>query len=144
MICFFGDGRLTKDPVLRRTTTGTDVATLSCAFHRSRKNKDGDYDTVFMDVTVWGAHAVTCANSLSKGSYVVVKGELTQRSYEDRSGNKRTVTEVNSESVSWAGESKSRSNSYQPYNGGNENQTYQPHYLDGMEEVEDNAEDLPF
>lgn len=144
MMSFTGDARLTKDPVLRRTTTGTDVATLSCAFHRSRKNKDGEYDTVFLDVTVWGQHAVVCANSLSKGSLVFVKGELTQRSYEDRNGNKRIVTEVSSESVSWPTESKNRSNSYQPYNGGNENQTYQPHYFDGMEEVEDNAEDLPF
>ena len=143
MMSFTGDARLTKDPILRRTSTGLDVATLPCAFHRSRKNKDGEYDTVFLDVTVWGQHAVVCANSLSKGSLVIVKGELTQRTYEDRTGNKRMVTEVSSESVSWPTESKNRSNGREVYNMDNGNQTYNPHYLEGMEEVEE-TEELPF
>ena len=95
-------GNLTRDPELRFTPAGKAVASLSVAANRSRKNEIGDWEavaTTYLDVSLWGARAEAVADQLTKGSSVVVVGEVTQRSYETRDGQRRTAYEVTAEVV---------------------------------------------
>ncbi|MFV0426118.1 MAG: single-stranded DNA-binding protein [Beutenbergiaceae bacterium] len=91
-------GNLTADPELRFTPSGAAVANFTVAstprqFDRqSNEWKDGD--TLFMRCSIWREAAENVAESLTKGTRVVVIGNLVQRSYETREGEKRTVVEM--------------------------------------------------
>ena len=91
-------GNLTADPELRFTPSGAAVANFTVAstprtFDRqSNEWKDGD--TLFMRCSIWREAAENVAESLTKGTRVVVTGRLVQRSYETREGEKRTVVEL--------------------------------------------------
>lgn len=91
-------GRLTKDPELRYTPNGKAVATFTLAVDRSRKNQDGEKETDFINIVVWGAQAETSANFLMKGKLCAVDGRLQIRSFDATEG-KRWITEVVAESV---------------------------------------------
>lgn len=149
MNCFFGTGNLTKDPVLRMTSSGKEVTTLSVAVRTSRKNKDGDYEAIFMNISVWGSFAVTCNNTLKKGDQITFKGELQQRTYTDKYGEQKTVFDINSEEVVFPQRSQNRSYGSNGYNKSSGSNGYTPHYLkdeygdEDMQSVE-TGEDLPF
>jgi single-strand DNA-binding protein len=91
-------GNLTADPELRFTPSGAAVANFTVAstpriFDRqSNEWKDGD--ALFMRCSIWREAAENVAESLTRGSRVVVQGRLKQRSYETREGEKRTVVEL--------------------------------------------------
>jgi single-strand DNA-binding protein len=91
-------GNLTADPELRFTPSGAAVANFTVAstpriFDRqSNEWKDGD--ALFMRCSIWREAAENVAESLSRGSRVIVQGRLKQRSYETREGEKRTVVEL--------------------------------------------------
>lgn len=91
-------GNLTADPELRFTASGAAVASFTVAstprtFDRQAGEwKDGE--TLFMRCSIWREAAENVAESLTKGNRVVVQGRLTQRSYETREGEKRTVVEM--------------------------------------------------
>lgn len=87
-------GRLTRDPELRYTQSGTAVASFTLAVDRGFKNANGEKETDFIDITVWKQQAENCANYLSKGKLVAVEGSLQIRSYEAKDGSKRKVAEV--------------------------------------------------
>lgn len=88
-------GRLTRDPELRYTGSGTAVLTLRLACGRKFRTKAGDNkeDTLFIDVVAWDRTAENCAQYLSKGRPVYVTGRLQSRTWE-RDGQKRTTIEV--------------------------------------------------
>lgn len=88
-------GRLTRDPELRYTASGTAVLTLRIACGRKFRTKSGETkeDTLFIDVVVWDRTAENCAQYLSKGRPVHVTGRLQSRSWE-KDGQKRTTIEV--------------------------------------------------
>ena len=88
-------GRLTRDPELRYLQNGTAVATFTLAVNR-KFNKE---ETDFIDIVVWRGLAENCANYISKGKLVAVEGRLQIRSYEDKEGQKRKVTEVVADDV---------------------------------------------
>lgn len=96
-------GNLTADPELRFTPSGAAVANFTVAstprtFDRqSQEWKDGD--TLFMRCSIWREAAENVAESLTKGTRVVVTGRLVQRSYETREGEKRTVVELQADEV---------------------------------------------
>jgi single-strand DNA-binding protein len=96
-------GNLTNDPELRFTPNGAAVASFTVAstprtFDRqSNEFKDGD--TLFLRCTVWRQAAENVAESLHKGTRVVVQGRLKQRSFETREGEKRTVVELEADEV---------------------------------------------
>ena len=96
-------GNLTADPELRFTPSGAAVANFTVAstprtFDRqSNEWKDGD--TLFMRCSVWREAAENVAESLTKGTRVIVTGRLVQRSYETREGEKRTVVELQVDEV---------------------------------------------
>ena len=91
-------GNLTADPELRFTPSGAAVANFTVAstpraFDRqSNEWKDGD--ALFLRCSVWREAAENVAETLTKGMRVIVQGRLTQRSYETREGEKRTVVEL--------------------------------------------------
>lgn len=90
-------GNLTRDPELRFTPNGTPVAGFGLAVNRRYQNKkSGEWveDTSFFNVTVWFKLAENCAESLSKGDRVLVSGRLSQRGWEDKDGQKKSVVEI--------------------------------------------------
>jgi len=104
MNCAIIIGRLTKDPELRYIpTTGNPVSTFTVAVNRPFKNKEGNYEADFIQVQAWGKQAENCANYLQKGQQVGVKGRIQTRSYEDKEGSKRYITEIISENVEFLG-----------------------------------------
>jgi single-strand DNA-binding protein len=96
-------GNLTADPDLRFTATGTAVVAFTVAASRrvydqaSGQWKDGD--TLFLRCSAWRELADHAAESLRKGTRVIVTGRLKQRSYETPEGDKRTVYEVDADDV---------------------------------------------
>lgn len=96
-------GNLTGDPELRFTPSGAAVANFTVAstprtFDRQAQEfRDGD--TLFMRCSIWREAAENVAESLTKGTRVIVTGRLVQRSYETREGEKRTVVELQVDEV---------------------------------------------
>lgn len=96
-------GNLTADPELRFTPSGAAVASFTVAstprtFDRqSSEWKDGD--TLFLRCSIWREAAENVAESLTKGTRVIVQGRLVQRSFETREGEKRTVVEMQVDEV---------------------------------------------
>ncbi|MCC2313540.1 single-stranded DNA-binding protein [Cellulomonas xiejunii] len=96
-------GNLTGDPELRFTPSGAAVANFTVAstprtFDRqSNEWKDGE--TLFLRCSIWREAAESVAESLTKGTRVIVQGRLSQRSYETREGEKRTVYELQVDEV---------------------------------------------
>ncbi|MBD9699406.1 single-stranded DNA-binding protein [Flavimobilis sp. GY10621] len=91
-------GNLTADPELRFTPSGAAVANFTVAstprtFDR-QTNEWKDGDALFLRCSIWREAAENVAETLTKGMRVIVQGRLTQRSYETREGEKRTVVEL--------------------------------------------------
>jgi single-strand DNA-binding protein len=89
-------GNLGKDPELRYTASGQAVATFSLATTEKFKNKGGEQQerTEWHNIVAWGPLAEICGKYLVKGKQVYVEGRIQSRSYDDRDGNKRYVTEI--------------------------------------------------
>jgi len=91
-------GNLTADPELRFTPSGAAVANFTVAStpriydRQSGEWKDGE--ALFLRCNIWREAAENVAESLTRGSRVIVTGRLKQRSFETREGEKRTVVEV--------------------------------------------------
>ena len=96
-------GNLVGDPELRYTQTGQAVATFRVASTpRFRDNATGEWkdgDSLFLSCNVWRQAAENVAESLQRGTRVIVSGRLRQRSYETREGEKRTVYEIEVDDV---------------------------------------------
>ena len=96
-------GNLTNDPELRVTPSGAAVASFTVASSSrvldKTTNEWKDGETVFMRCSVWRQYAENVAESLTKGTRVIVSGRLKQRSYETREGEKRQVMELEVEDV---------------------------------------------
>ena len=96
---FIGIGRLTRAPELKTTASGLSVCSFDIAINRRFRDEAGEQVTDFFHIITWRGLADNCAKYLNKGSRVAVCGNLQNRSYEDRNGVKRTVTEVCAEDV---------------------------------------------
>lgn len=93
-------GNVSQDPELRYTGSGTAVCSFSLATNRSVKKGDQWQDVpTFHKIVVWQKLAEWVAGNLTKGSKVTVEGRLETRSYEDKNGVKKSVTEVVAESL---------------------------------------------
>lgn len=94
-------GNLTNDPELRFTPAGVAVANFTVA--QTPRTKQGDEwvdgETLFMPCTVWRETAEHIAESLTKGTRVVVTGRLTARTFDHKDGSKRTVNELQVDEV---------------------------------------------
>ena len=87
-------GNLTRDPELTETATGVAVCRFSIAVQRDYAGADGTREADFFNVIAWRGQAETCGRFLKKGSKIAVIGSLQNRSYEDKDGVKRTVTDI--------------------------------------------------
>jgi len=96
-------GNLVDDPELRFTPAGQPVARFRVASTpRFRDNSTGEWkdgDSLFLTCNVWRQAAENVAESLTRGTRVIVSGRLRQRSYETKEGEKRTVYEVEVDDV---------------------------------------------
>ena len=93
-------GRLTRDPELRRTQTGTPVASFTLAVDRDFKDKStGERATDFIDVVAWRQTGEFVSRFFTKGRMAVVEGRLQIREWTDKEGNKRRSAEVVAENV---------------------------------------------
>jgi len=99
-------GRLTRDPELRHTQSGTPVASFSLAVERDFKDKNsGEKVTDFFDIVAWRSTGEFVSRYFTKGRMMVVEGRLQNRRWEDRDGNRRTSIEVIADSC-YFGDSK--------------------------------------
>ena len=98
-------GRLTRDPELRRTGSGTAVTSFSLAVDRDFKSQNGEKETDFIDVVAWRSTAEFVSKYFTKGRMAVVEGRLQIRDWTDRDGGKRRSAEVIAENV-YFGDSK--------------------------------------
>lgn len=87
-------GNLTKDPERSETNSGLAVCRFSIAVNRGYKTEDGEQITDFFNITAWRGQAENCGKYLSKGKKVAIVGSLQNRTYEDKEGVKRQVTDV--------------------------------------------------
>ena len=98
-------GRLTRDPELRRTQSGTAVTSFSLAVDRDFKSQSGEKETDFIDVVAWRSTAEFVSKYFTKGRMAVVEGRLQIRDWTDRDGGKRRSAEVIADNV-YFGDSK--------------------------------------
>jgi len=94
-------GRLTRDPELRYTPSGTAVSSFSIASSRSYKGQDGEWkqQVAFVNAVAWTKLAVLVNEYLKKGSAVFVEGRLHSRSWETEDGQRRSALEIVAERV---------------------------------------------
>ena len=97
-------GRLTKDPEIRSTATGMQVASFTLAVNRRFQKEDQKAD--FFNVTAWNKTAEFVGKYFTKGQQVLVSGRLENRSWEDNAGVKRYATDVIAEEVYFADSKK--------------------------------------
>lgn len=133
-------GRLTRDPELRRTQSGTAVASFSLAVDRDYSGKDGgEKETDFIDCVAWRSTAEFISKYFSKGRMAVVTGRLQIRPWTDKDGNKRRAAEVVVDSA-YFGDSKRDSDTA--------NSASAPAYAapaaNNFEVIEDDDAQLPF
>ena len=98
-------GRLTRDPELRRTQSGTAVTSFSLAVDRDFKSQSGEKETDFIDVVAWRSTAEFVAKYFTKGRMAVVEGRLQIRDWKDKDGNNRRSAEVVADNI-YFGDSK--------------------------------------
>ena len=89
-------GNLGRDPELRYTASGTAVCTFSIATSERYKNRDGQQQekTEWHNIVAWRQLAEICGKYLHKGKQVYIEGKIQNRSYDDRDGNKRYISEI--------------------------------------------------
>ena len=102
---FFVIGRLVKDPELRKTESGKNVANVTLAVPRSYKNPNGEYDTDYIDCVLWSSVAETTSEYCKKGDLVGVRGRVQTRVYE-KDEVKKYATEVVAEKVTFLSSKK--------------------------------------
>lgn len=98
-------GNLTRDPELRNTPSGASVCSFSVAVNRVYRDQNGESkeDVSYIDCSAWGKPGETIAQYAKKGSSILVSGRLSQRSYEDKNGVKRSRTEIVMEDFNFLG-----------------------------------------
>lgn len=134
-------GRLTRDPELRRTQSGTAVTSFSLAVDRDFKSQDGERETDFIDIVAWRSTGEFVSKYFTKGRMAVVEGRLQIRDWTDREGGKRRSAEVIAENV-YFGDSRR--------DGGGDAPSYKPAgapvnvSADGFSDIGDEDGELPF
>lgn len=96
-------GRLTRDPELRYTPSGTPLCKVGLAINRTYKQDDEKKEeTTFIDVTIWGKLAELMGATLEKGKSILVEGRLAQDRWETDDGQKRSKHHIVAEVIQYA------------------------------------------
>lgn len=135
-------GRITKDPVLRKTQSGTSVVSFVLAVNRNIK-KEGQPEADFINCQAWGKTADALEKYTSKGSMIGIDGRIQTRNYDDRDGKRVYVTEVVADSVQLL-ESKKNAEStpYEATEAPAQNDEYPQEYDSDTLDIA--SDDLPF
>lgn len=138
-------GRLTRDPELKRTQSGTAVTSFALAVDRDFKSQNGEKETDFIDIVAWRNTAEFVSKYFSKGRMAVVEGRLQIRDWKDKDGNNRRSAEVVADNVYFGDSSKDSGNRSGSGNyGGGYDNSYQQPSGDFSEIADDAADELPF
>lgn len=100
-------GRLVKTPELRVTDNGKKTSTITLAVPRNYKNINGEYDTDFLDCTLWTNVAENTSEYCQTGDMVGVKGRIQTRVIQNEDGSKKKKTEIVAEKVTFLAQSPS-------------------------------------
>lgn len=130
-------GRMSKDPELNRTPSGTAVTSFSLAVERNFKSQDGSRQTDFIDVVAWKQTAEFVCSYFSKGRMAVVDGRLQVRDWTDKDGNKRKAVEVIADHIYFA-------DSKQIQQGQKNNLDNLSNRIDAFSESEEDDGEIPF
>lgn len=99
-------GRLTRDPELRETQSGKQVASFNIAVDKYGEGAD------FINCVVWGKQAENLCKYQEKGSQIGLVGKISTRTYDDAKGNKQYITEVVADSIEFLGNKKKEGTEY--------------------------------
>ena len=151
-------GRLARDPEMRQTTTGKNVASFRIACDRNFVRQGEQRQADFIDIVAWRSQAEFVSKYFQKGSLIVVDGRLQSRQYQDKTGANRTAVEVVANNINFAGPKSSNAGDGNGYQ--NAAPSYQnaaparpaaveaaPSYSAGSADdfaVIDDSDDLPF
>ena len=127
-------GRLTRDPELRRTSSGVAVASFTLACERDFAPQGADKETDFIDVCAWRYTAEFVDKYFSKGQMAVVTGRLQIRNWQDKEGNKRRSAEILADHVYFCEAKRDKTTQGEPQ--------YDPQ--GGFSEIEDIDTTLPW
>lgn len=150
-------GRLARDPEMRQTTTGKNVASFRIACDRGRRDVNGQSQADWLDVVAWDRIAEFICKYFQKGSLIVIDGRLQTRQYQDKNGQNRTDVEIVANNVNFGQSKKYPSTENAPENAAaapertqsvqRTTQSVAPRYSSGNNEdfamIEDEG-DLPF
>ena len=96
-------GRLARDPEMRQTTTGKNVASFRIACDPASDVYKRQRQADFIDIVAWRSQAEFVSKYFQKGSLIAIEGSLQTRQYQDKNGNNRTAVEVVANNISFAG-----------------------------------------
>lgn len=137
-------GNLGKDPEVRHLDSGRAVANFSMATSETYKNRNGERvtNTEWHNIVLWTPLAEIAEKYLKKGNQVYIEGKIATRSYDDKDGIKKYITEVVGREMTLLG---SRSDNDNGYNSGSSNDSsrYEP-TNSGVDSTEEETDDLPF
>ena len=138
-------GRLTRDPELRHTQSGTPVASFTLACNRDFV-KEGQSEADFIDIVAWQKSAEFASKYFRKGQLVAVQGRIQSRKWTDKDGNNRVAVEIVVERLHFAESKKNPADSAGSQNGtaaypSNESSGS---YSGTFTELEDDDGELPF
>ena len=141
-------GRLTKDPILRKTQSGTSVTSFTVACDRRIKT-DGQPTADFINCVCWNKVADNTAQFTHKGSLVGVEGRIQTRSFDNQSGKRVYVTEVVADAVQFLEPKGTNSATNTPsYDAGNQgyqsDQVLQSNDFTSSDNLDIASDDLPF
>ena len=105
-------GRMVRNPELRRTNSGTAVASFTIACDRDFKSDGGEREADFIECVAWRNTAEFVSKYFTKGRMAVVSGRLQTRNWTDKEGNKRKATEIVAESVYFGDSTREELQSY--------------------------------
>lgn len=136
-------GRLTRDPELRTTNSGTSVCSFTVAVDNRQKNPDGTKSASFIPCTAFQQSADNMSKFLKKGSLVGIVGRLNQRSYLNKDNVKVTVIEVLCDSVQFL-EPKGEGRPVENDNSGFESDVQNQDESKNLDALDLPDDDLPF
>ena len=129
-------GRLTRDPELRKTSSGNAVTSFSIACDRDFADQSGEKTADFFDVVAWRAKAEFIVKYFKKGSMIAITGRLQNRKWTDNNGNTRYATEIVADNAYFGSSKKAESSETST------GQNYSNQNDVAVEDVED--DDFPF
>ncbi|MCX6827063.1 MAG: single-stranded DNA-binding protein [candidate division Zixibacteria bacterium] len=131
-------GNLGKDPELRYTPAGQPVASFSLATSEKWKDKNGVVQdrTEWHNIVVWGRQAEIAKEYLSKGKQVYIEGRIQTRSWDDKDGNKRYMTEIITQRMQFLGSREQGEREHPAADA--------PPAIPPVDDINSEDEDLPF